>query len=169
MRTILKGVVILCVLTMALAVMPVSKAIAADTELFVHKSPDFTLTVPKDWIKSDKSPFSDCLLRKALNPMETTVLDVVVSNLPEGKAYKDLAKDLIDILKDKYQASNCQTLYEREIKLKDGTPAYEHPLILIFTYELVVFKDKKMIFVTVSEPNQVSDQLKQFPLSLTLK
>jgi len=160
--------------TISTYTLPLSKAKAADTELFIHKSPDFTLTVPKDWIKSDKSQNPDCVLRKDLDFRGTTTFEVVVSNLPDGKAYKDLAKDAITYVQDKFKTSNCQTLYEREIKLKDGTPAYEYemkwnPMILLYTYRVVVFKDKKLIGISVTDTNQVSDQLKQIPLSLTLK
>jgi hypothetical protein len=172
------GLMMALVVTMALAINPVSTVKAADTELFVHKAPDFTLNAPKDWIKSDKSLNPNCVLRKTSSPMEgLPVLDVLVSNLPEGKTYKEMTKDIIKFLQEKYQASNCQVLYERDIKLKDGTPAYELELkwdlpvmeILLFTYELVVFKDKKIIGVAMTNVEQVSDDLKQFPLSLTLK
>jgi hypothetical protein len=175
MRTILKDDVILCLLTMILVMMPVSRAKAADTELFIHKSPNFTITVPKDWTKSDSSIDPNNVLRKILDPNETTALEVSVSNLHSGMVYKDMVKILIYFLKDKFQASNCQTLYQREIKLKDSTPAYEfevkwnHPTILLYTYDLVVFRDKKIISVAVTTPSRVSNQLKQFPLSLTFK
>jgi hypothetical protein len=89
-------------------------------------------------------------------------------------AYKDSVKGLIKILEDMWEASNCKPLYEGEIKLKDGTPAYEvelqwnHPMALIYTYEVVVFKDKKVIYVGVSSVEKVDDKLKHYPLSLTL-
>lgn len=175
MRTILKGIVILCFFTMVLTVLPLSDAKAADTELFVHKSPDFTVNVPKDWAKSDRINHPNTVLKKILDPLGHTAFAVVVEDLPEGKTYKDLSKDLIDYLQDKYRASNCQTLYEREIKLKDGTPAYElevkwnHPMILFYTYQLIVFKDKKIMSLWVTTISQVNDQLKQIPFSLTLK
>ena len=67
MRTILKGVVSVCVLTMTLVVMPVSTAKAADTETYVHKAPDFTLTVPM-WKKiKSLNPLS--VLCETLTPM----------------------------------------------------------------------------------------------------
>ena len=98
-----------------------------------------------------------------------------MQDLPEGKAYKDLANETIAFFQDKYQGSNCQTLYERNIKLNDGTSAYEfevkwnHPQVLLYTYRVAVFKDKKLIGVSVSDTSKVSDQLKKIPLSLTLK
>ena len=107
--------------------------------------------------------------------MEVTTFEVSVADLPDGASYKDLAKGLIEFFEDKYNASNFKTLYEREIKLQDGTPAYElevrwqHPAILLYTYELVVFNDKKMVTVSVTDANQISDKLKQIPMSLTFK
>jgi hypothetical protein len=173
MRTILKGVVILCVFTMALTLITVPRTMAADTETFVNKSPDFTLTVPK-WTKS-KSLNTASVLREAMDPLEITTFDATVSDLPEGQAYKDLAKDMIDYLVDKYKATNCTTLYEKEIKLLDGTPAYElevkwnHPAILLYTYQVTVFKDKKNISVSVTSNDPIRDELKKIPLSLSFK
>ncbi len=174
MRKILEGVSILCGLTMVLALMPVLQATAADTETFVNESPRFTLTVPK-WSNSSNSRNPNMVLRRTYDPMEVTTFEVAVADLPGGASYKDLAKGLIEFFEDKYNASNFKTLYEREIKLQDGTPAYElevrwqHPAILLYTYELVVFKDKKMVTVSVTDANQISDKLKQIPMSLTFK
>jgi len=174
MGKVFKGVLILCSLTMILALMPVQQATAADTETFVNESPHFTLTVPK-WSKSPNSRNPSCILRRAFDPDEVTSFEVAVAALPEGASYKDLANGLIEFLEDKFNASNFETLYEREIKLQDGTPAYElevkwqHPAILLYTYELVVFKDKKMVTVSVTDGRKISDQLKQIPMSLTFK
>jgi len=173
MRKIFKGVLILCSLIMVLALMPVLQA-AEDTETFVNESPHFTVTVPK-WEKSPNLSSPNVVLREAFDPQEVTTFEVTVADLPEGMSYKDLAKATIDFLEDKYNASHFKTLYERETKLKDGTPAYElevrwqHPAILLYTYELYVFKDKKMINVSVTDGRQVSDKLKQIPMSLTFK
>lgn len=174
MRKIFKGVLILCSLTVVLALMPVLQAAAEDTETFVNESPHFTLMIPK-WMQSENSKNPDSVLRRARDAWEITTLDVGVSDLPAGASYKDLAPGLIEFFKDKYMAAKFNTLYEREIKLQDGTPAYElevkwqHPSVLLYTYELVVFKDKKMITVSVTDGKQVSDQLKQIPMSLTFK
>jgi len=171
MRKILKGVLALFILTMVMALMPGPQATAADTETFVNKSPAFTLTVPM-WSKS-QSRNPNSVLRKALDPMEVTTFDAAVADLPE--AYKDLVKDMTDFLTAQYKAFGFETLYEREIKLKDGTPAYElemkwnHPAILLYTYEVAVFKDKKMITVSVTSNDPISNQLKEIPLSLSFK
>ena len=174
MRKILKGVLVLCSLTMVLALMPVVQATAEDTETFVNESPHFTLTFPK-WMDSPNSKNPDSVLRKTRDAWELTTLDVGVSDLPAGASYKDLVPGLIEFFKDKYMAAKFNTLYEREIKLTDGTPAYElelkwqHPSVLLYTYELVVFKDKKMVTVSVTDNKEVSDKLKQIPMSLTFK
>lgn len=174
MRKIFKGVLMLYSLTMILALMPVLQATAEDTETVMNESPHFTLTIPK-WSDSSKSRNPNMVLRRTLDPDEITTFEVAVADLPEGASYKDLAQGLINFFKDKYSASNFKTLYEREIKLQDGTPAYElevrwnHPAILLFTYEVVVFKDKKMVTVSVTDANRISDKLKQIPMSLTFK
>jgi len=174
MRKIFTGVLILCSLAMFLALMPVLQAGAADTETFVNKSPHFTLTVPM-WSKSSNSRNPNSILRKTYDPNEVTTFDVAVADLPEGSSYKNSVKNTIEFLEDKYNASNFETLYEREIKLKDGTPAYEqevkwrHPAILLYTYQLTVFKDKKMITVSVTSDSKISDKLKEIPMSLTFK
>ena len=177
MRKIFKGVLILLGITILLSLMPSLPAMAADTETFVYKSPYFSLTVPK-WRKtSSRNPNS--VLRKALEKSEETSFDVAVSDLSEGKTYKDLAKDICDRLEDEYGAYNCRTLYERDIKLKDGTPAYELEVkwmlnlprltAQLYCYELAVFVDKKIITITVASPSPITDKLKEIPLSLTLK
>lgn len=174
MRKIFKGGLILCILTMALALMPVPQATAEDTETFVNKSPHFTLTVPM-WIKSSKSLNPATVLRKAMDPMEVTSFDVAVVDLAEGTSYKTLAKGAIAFFEDNYNATNCEILYEREIKLKDGTPAYEqevkwqHPAILLYTYQLSVIKDKKLITVAVTDQFNIKDKYKEIPMSLTFK
>ncbi len=147
-------------------------ALAAD-ETYTHKSPEFTLTVP-DWtVVKSKNPAS--VLRRAADPYEVTSIDVVVTDLAEGKTLKDLPKDLIDYLKKEFQAANNRILYEKEIQLSDGTTAYEcevrwnHPAILLFTYQLGVIKDKKVITVSVTTDSKVTDDLKKYPLSLKFK
>jgi len=172
MSKILTGFFVLVGITMVLAFMPVSNATAADTE-FVNKSPNFTMTVP-DW-KEVKSRNKNSVLRKAFDSFEVTSFDVAVADLPEGKTYKDLAKEVMDYLTAQYVGKNFSTLYERETKLKDGTPAYElevkwnHPAIELYTYQLAVFKDKKMITVQVTSDKQINDKLKEIPMSLVLK
>lgn len=174
MKKIHNGVLTLLVFTTALAFMPVSQAMAVDTETFSHKSPDFTMTVPQ-WT-DQKSQNPDSVLRRLGNPAGLPVVEVAVSDPPKDMAYpNDLAKVLIKGLEDVWQGSNCKTLYEREIKLKDGTSAYElevkwdHPAVQIYTYAVYVLKDKKLIGVFVSSIKEVVDELKQYPLSLTLK
>jgi hypothetical protein len=74
MRKILKGVVTLCVLATALAMIPLSKAKAEETKLFVHKSPDFTVIVPKDWKKTDKYLSPGSVLKKPLMTVRLKLL-----------------------------------------------------------------------------------------------
>ncbi len=170
MSKILTGFFVLVGLVMMLAFMPVPNATA---ETFVNKAPDFTMTIPS-W-KDVASRNKNSVVRRAEDPYELTSFDVAVADLPEGKTNKDLVKDVVGYLTDQYEGSNYSTLYEREIKLKDGTPAYElevkwnHPLVLLYTYELAVFKDKKMITVQVTTEKPVSDKLKEIPMSLVFK
>jgi hypothetical protein len=144
-----------------------------DTETFSYKSPAFTMTVPL-WDKQ-KSPDSSVVLRRIGTPDGLPSIDVGVSFRPNGIAYKDLATGFIRNVVTIWKASNCKTLYEREINLKDGTPAYElevqwkHPQALIYTYVVYAFKNNRMISVSVSSGRKVDDKLKQYPLSLTLK
>ncbi|MGA3083418.1 MAG: DcrB-related protein [Thermodesulfobacteriota bacterium] len=170
MSKILTGFFVLVGLIMILAFMPVPNATAAT---FVNKAPDFTMTVPS-WGEVN-SRNKNSVLRKAQDSFEVTSFDVAVADLPEGKTYKDLAKEVMDFLATQYMAKNFSTLYEREIKLKDGTPAYElelkwdHPMLVLYTYQLAVFKDKKMITVQVASDKQISDKLKEIPMSLVFK
>ncbi|MBW1801420.1 MAG: hypothetical protein JRJ85_11925 [Deltaproteobacteria bacterium] len=178
MNRIMTGLSILLVLTLALAPASVfaseKKATAPGTELYVHKSPDFLVTVPKNWSKSDKSKNPNCLLRKAYDPFEVTTFEIAVADQGD-EAKEDISDNRMDWLEENWGATNMEVLYERDTKLKDGTPAYElelkwqHPAILLYTYYLFVYKDKKEILVTVTTDAKVSDALKAIPRSLTLE
>jgi hypothetical protein len=170
MRTILKGAVLLFVFIMALSVMSCAKTV--DTELFVHKSPDFTLTVPK-WVDQiSKDPNS--VLKRKPESASSPVLDVLVNDIPAGWTYKDSAPAFIKGLESHLKGSDIKILYEREIKLKDGTPAYEYEVKWKYgmwplrSYAVVALKDKKTIFTCVTDILWVGENLKQYPLSLKL-
>lgn len=172
MRTILKGTILLFIFIMALSLMLVSCAKKVDTELFVHKSPDFTLTVPK-WV-DQKSQDPNSVFKRQPKPGSATSLDVMVSDLPSGMTFKFLTPGFKSIL-EQMNASKVEILYEREIKLKDGSPAYEFEVKWkagiwpLRSYAVVGFKDKKIIFVLVNSFWSVGDDLKKYPLSLTLR
>ena len=177
MRTILKGAVLLFVFIIALSVMPVSNAQALDTELFVYKSPDFTVNVPKDWYKASLIPHPAIVLEKRPKKSDIDTFLVAVADVPEGMTLKDSPQRFITVLQKLWNAKNLQTLYEREIKLTDGTPAYEYetkwdnPSAVdnLHTYRVVAYKDKKLITIEITTDKQVSDELKQLPLSLAFK
>jgi hypothetical protein len=175
MRRSLKGVLVLFIFTVVLAPIPVLQS-TAWAEKFVNKAPHFTLEVPADWTVSKGShPDPNSVLREAQDFLEITTFDVLVEDLPAGRTFKDLAKIFDDTVKKTYSAMGSEILYEREIKLKDGTPAYElevkwaHPSLWLWTYEVVVFKGNKQISVTVTTNDKVNDNLKKIPLSLSFK
>lgn len=150
-----------------------SCAKAVDTELFVHKSPDFTLTVPK-WVDQiSKDPNS--VFKRKPESASAPILEVTVTYLPAGWTYKDSAPAFIKGIESQVNGSDIKILYEREIKLKDGTPAYEYEVKWKYgmwplrSYAVVVLKDKNKIWACVTDVLWVGDNLKQYPLSLTLK
>jgi hypothetical protein len=173
MRKISKVAVVLFIFIMALSVMLVSCAKAVDTELFVHKSPDFTLIVPK-WI-DQKSKNPNSVLWKVPKPGLSPALEVTVTDLPAGWTYKDTAPAFKNGLERQWHGTDIKILYDREIKLKDGTPAYEFEVKWNYemwpgrSYVVVVFKDNKVIWACATAVLWVGDDLKQYPLSLTLK
>jgi hypothetical protein len=170
MRTILKCAVLLFILIMALLVM--SCANTVDNELFVHKSPDFTLTVPK-WI-DQKSKNPNSVLWRVPKPGLSPALEVTVHDLPAGRTYKDTPAIFKKGIESQWNGSDVKIIYEREIKLRDGTPAYEFEVKWNYgkwpgrSYVVVVFKDKKSIWACVTDVLWIGDNLKQYPLSLTL-
>ena len=163
---------------MVSSVMLAFNANAADTELFIHKSPDFTLTVPK-WI-DHKSHNPNFVFNRKPKPDAPTALAISVSDLPAHKRiyYKDLAPAFKKIL-ELQNGSDVKILYDREIRLKDGTPACEIEAIWkigrwpfhtpLHSYVVVVLTDKKSIWVCVTDSLPVGDKLKQYPLSLIMK
>ena len=170
MRTILKGAVLLFIFILAFSVISCAKSV--ETELFVHKSPDFTLTVPK-WI-DQKSKNPNAVLLRVFKPGSAPTLEVTVADLPAGWTYKDSAPAFIKSLESQLKASDIKIFYEREIKLKDGTPAYEYEVKWKYgmwpvrSYAVTVLKDKKKIWACVSDVLWIRDNLKQYPLSLKL-
>ena len=172
MRAILQGAVLLFILIMALSVM--SCANTKDNELFVHKSPDFTLTVPK-WVdqKAAHDPYN--IFRRQTYAGSPTTLDVAVKDIPAGRTYKDTPTAFKKGLETLWKGSDVKILYEREIQLKDGTQAYEFEVKWkvgmwpLRSYVVAVFKDNKAILAVVTSLLWVGDNLKQYPLSLTLK
>jgi hypothetical protein len=173
MKIIFKGAVLLFIFIMELLVMPVSNANAVDTELFVHKSPDFTLTIPK-WVDQKSQDLNAILCRQPKLGSATT-LEVAVHDLPAGMTYQDATLVFKKALEGPWKASNIKILYEREIKLKDNTQAYEFEVKWksgiwpLRSYAVIVFKDKKIIEVVVTSSFWVGGNLKQYPLSLILK
>lgn len=171
MRTILKAAVLLLVMMMAISVLSCIKAV--DTELFVHKSPNFSLTVPK-WIDL-KSIDPNIILKRKPEPGAATSLEVKVHDLRAGMTYQDVPPVFQKALETLWEGTDVKILYEREMKLKDGTPAYEFELKWkngiwpLRTYSIIVFKDKKIILVNTTTLLWVGDDLKQYPLSLTLQ
>jgi len=175
MRIILKGVLILFVVAMTLASMRVQQTMAADTTFAYDKSPNFTLTLPS-WDKSPNTKNPDSVVRLAADPLEVTTLDAGVSVLLQEKPFfKYMPKYVIAFLRRNYDATGLQILYERDIKLSDGTPAYEceikwnHPAVLLYTYYVHAFKDKKVVTIAVTSDEQIQDTLKKYPLSLKFK
>jgi hypothetical protein len=178
MKRGLRRLVLLLLFMVALSVMSVSNAKAADTELFIHKSPDFTLSVPK-WI-DQKSNDPNFVFNRKPKPDASTALAISVSDLPAGKRinYRDMAPAFKKVLESQ-NGSDVKIHYDREVKLKDGTSAYEigakwkigmWPFrTSLHSYVVVVLKDKKSIWVCVTDGLPVGDNLKQYPLSLTLK
>ncbi|MBP7766749.1 MAG: hypothetical protein KA113_16300 [Syntrophaceae bacterium] len=178
MKRCLKSMALLLVIMAASSGISVSDAKAADTELFIHKSPDFTLTVPK-WI-DQKSPDPNFVFNRKAGPDKPTALAISVSDLPADKriSYKDLAPAFKKIL-ELQNGSDVQILHDKEIRLQDGTPAYEIEAkwklgkwpfrMSLHSYVVVVLKDKKSIWVCISDTMPVEDNLKQYPLSLKFK
>ncbi len=172
MRTIFKGALLLFIFIMALSVMSCAKT--KDNELFVHKSPDFTLTVPK-WVdqKASQDPYN--IFRRQPYAGSGTTLDVALKDIPAGRTYKETPTAFKKGLESLWKGSDVKILYEREIKLKDGTQAYEFEVKWkvgmwpLRSYVVAVFKDNKAILAVVTSLLWVGDNLKQYPLSLTLK
>ncbi|MFA5278745.1 MAG: hypothetical protein WC345_00470 [Smithellaceae bacterium] len=172
MGTVLKSALPLFIFMMALSVM--SCANTEDNELFVHKSPDFTLTVPK-WVdqKASQDPYN--IFRRQPYAGAATTLDIAIKDIPAGRTYRETPSVFKKGLESLWKGSDVKILHEREIKLKDGTQAYEfevkwkYGMWPLRSYAVVDFKDNKAILAVVTSLLRVGDNLKQYPLSLKLK
>lgn len=155
---------------------------AKDTELFIHKSPYFTVTVPKHWEKREDLNTPNVILNKTKGFLSNSVVITVqdIGKDPPSEALRNVLKlYCFSITKMfKFNITNCNTLYEREIRLQDNSLAYEHeitwetpeiPQLVFYVYRVIAVKDKKIVAVEVHSLKPVSDDLKDFPLSLRLK
>jgi hypothetical protein len=154
---------------------------AKDTELFIHKSPYFTVTVPKHWEKCDDLSIPNVILHKTKGFLSNRLV-ITVKDIGKYSSSEELKNVLklycFSIPKMfKFNITSCHTLYEREIRLKDDTPAYEHevtwetpkiPQLVFHVYRVIAVKDKKIITIEAHSSKPISADLKEFPLSLHL-
>ncbi|MRR18064.1 MAG: hypothetical protein EG826_16575 [Deltaproteobacteria bacterium] len=172
MRTIVRTAAVLSVLMAATSTILASCSGAVNSELFVHQSPGFTLTVPKWTDQKNKKP--DVVLKRLSGSGPLPEILVVVSDLRAGTTYQDAVSGFQKGLEHQL-GSAVEVLYGRDLTLKDGTPAYEIELRWKYgmwpahSYIVIVFKDQKSIWVGVSDKLWIGDGLKQYPLSLKLK
>jgi hypothetical protein len=173
MRKSLKVVLVLFIFTVVFAAIPALQS-KAWAEEFVNKTPHFTVEVPK-WNDTKKNLSPGTVLKRAEDMLELTTLVIMVEDLPANLTVKDLTPAFIADVERSYSAKLAEVKYEREIKLKDGTKAYEfevqwdHPSIRLYTYEVVVFKDKKIVRVMITTGDPINDEYKKIPLSLSFK
>lgn len=172
MRAIAKRAVMVFVLVSSVLMMQMSCSNAVNSELFVHQSPGFTLTVPQWTDQKNKNP--DVVLKRLAGSGPIPEILVVVSDRRTGTTYKDTVSGFQKGL-ERQLGSAVEVVYSRDLTLKDGTPAYEIELGWKYgmwpahSYIVVVFKDQKTIWVGVSDKLWIGDDLKQYPLSLKFK
>jgi hypothetical protein len=144
----------------------------SEPELFVNDASGFSVLYPADWVK--KTPDAKYSTFKAEDPRGFQLFRIsVIPNVPVGPEYstgiftKELSK----------AGKNANVLYEKDIKLKDGTSAYEIEIewiadtgIKVNSFFLTAKKDDSWIVISLTDRRgKINEDLKQMAYSLRIK
>ncbi len=93
-----------------------------DNKTYTHHSPDFSISYPGDWVEQEPT-----ILRKfdfnAISPFVFPDMTVVINNAPP-EGLKNSISSFSRLFSDTAGMKN-DIIYEKQISLKDGTPAIE--------------------------------------------
>jgi len=156
---------------------PASSATAAPEPpklaTFENKLPAFSLVYPGDW-KTKEVPSPKVL--RAAGSGGLPVLQVIVNDLPKGMKLADGAKGLVQSLNTEFPGADAKIVYEKDVKLSDGTVAFEceaewkfQGAMSLNTYDLFVFKDNKLVSIALTCSGAVSDDVKKIAYSVKFK
>jgi hypothetical protein len=138
---------------------------------FSHHSPAFTVTYPDGW--NTGTCIYPYQILNAVDPSGNTLLHVNVVDLPEDAKLDDAGKRLVSVLKN--IGTDVTAISDKEIQLKDGTPAREcvvkwkwGGIVPFNTISVMAIKGKKQIGVGVHTPREIGEVEKEIGHSLTL-
>lgn len=144
---------------------------SGDLAIYKNKSPDFTITYPKNWVPVSLSP--DVPINFLATNMEF-MFTVLIMDSPNTEL-KNVTGMISMFLNS--MGTNVKVIANRETKLKDNTAAYEgeieykrNGLIKTGNSILSVIKEKKLISVMVSyPPHNFDEYVKKILYSLEFK
>lgn len=141
---------------------------------YENASPAFSVMTPSGWDGADKMDGDHFALQTGPYKLPS----FYISNpkyYVDQSTLKSLTEGAGEVLKAKYQATNIEILYAKEIKLVDGTPAFEaeikwqHPQVLLYSTHVWVKKGDVRIVAIMTDMDAVSTPLKAYLYTLSIK
>jgi len=177
MQKVSKSLVVkICVIGVGILLMQASVTVAeekSDGREYVNAKPAFSIRVPS-WGEIEKQDIDFV----ALGVGVMKVPQIVVSKAEyytDGSSAESLANSMIGLLKDRYSGTDFIITYTKEIKLADGTPAFEAgikwnlPIASLDSCCVWVKKGDTRIAAVISDMIEIKDSLKYYLYTLSIK
>ena len=139
----------------------------------VNQNPAFSIITPSGWEKADRVEGDYVALKTGAYGLP----NLYVSKAPYFTAQatvKALTEGATATLKERYQGEDFEILYAREIKLADGSAAFEagikwkHPQVGLYSVYLWVKKGTDGLVAIATNMEPVSDSLKAYLFTLSV-
>jgi len=140
---------------------------------YVNVNPSFSIVIPS-WGDDEKEAVDYVALGYGMFKVPKYYVSKAGYYTEESNA-ESLAKAMMVILKDRYGAKDLNITYTKIIKLSDGTPAYEagihwrHPETRLYSSCMWAKKGNTRIAVTISNTDEITDSLKAYMYTLSIK
>jgi len=168
--------VMMCVIGIGILLILGTIALAAekpDGKAYVNAKPAFSIIVPS-WGEDEKEAVDYVALGQGVFKVPKFYV-MNADYFTDKSNAESLAKAMIEILKDRYGAKDLKITYTKEIKLADGTPAFEaglewqHPQTVLYSSCIWAKKGNTKIAVIISDMGNVNESLKAYMYSLSIK
>jgi hypothetical protein len=151
-------------------------AVAADPEgkKYENADPVFSIMTPSGWDSADMMEGDYIGVQTGQYKLPSLYVSKAKYHT-DNVTLKSLSQGASEVLKAKYQATNIEILYAKEITLKDGTPAFEaeikwqHPQVLLYSTHVWPKKGNVGIVAIMTDMDAVSASLKAYLYTLSVK
>ncbi len=144
-----------------------------DGKEFVNAKPVFSIVVPP-WDEATKEDIDYVSLGCGLLKLPQIIVSKA-DYYTDNSTAESLAKSMIKILKDRYSGTDFVITYTKEIKLADGTPAFEAGIkwnVSIASLDSSCVWAKKgetRISVIISDMTEIKESFKLYMYTLSIK